>query len=234
MFISHLFLLPALFLMFHTPAPLPPLNSDGRECIFSWSWFYGNIHLVPVHHGLFPLIFVPWLPCSVLLQGHDSCVCMSQCSRVTWCPSGFSQLRGPGKDWWTEGREKGRASIISSTGNNCSCCCLSFMVLALLDSCLLIPASVGKIGPLNSGNIFPFMFLQLGCLCPSKRDHCPIDPLFYFFCGTWAFLIMVHGLSCPLAYGILVSLTKSWACTPSIRGWSLTAGPPGKSLDPLF
>ena len=49
---------------------------------------------------------------------------------------------------------------------------------------------------------------------------------FFFFWLLWVF-ITVHGLSCPIAYGILVPQP---GIDPTLEGIFLTTGPPEKSL----
>ena len=54
-------------------------------------------------------------------------------------------------------------------------------------------------------------------------------------CGTQALeregpVVVVHGLSCPVACGILVPRPGIEPLSPSLEGGFLTSGPPGKSL----
>ena len=60
-----------------------------------------------------------------------------------------------------------------------------------------------------------------------------------FCCGTWApehmgSVVAVHGLSCPVACGILVPQPGIKPASPALEGGFLTTGPPGKSLFSIF
>ena len=48
-------------------------------------------------------------------------------------------------------------------------------------------------------------------------------------CSSWASLVVVHGLSCPTACGILVPRPGIEPTSPALEGEFSTAGPPGKS-----
>ena len=52
--------------------------------------------------------------------------------------------------------------------------------------------------------------------------------------GTWASVVVVHGLSCPKAGGILVSGSGIEPMSPELASGVLTAGPPQKSLSLPF
>ena len=52
-----------------------------------------------------------------------------------------------------------------------------------------------------------------------------------FCCSSWASLVVVlEGLFCPMACGILVSQSGIKPAPPALEGRFLTTGPPGKSL----
>ena len=48
-------------------------------------------------------------------------------------------------------------------------------------------------------------------------------------CGSWASLLVAHGLSCPMACAILVPWPGIKPTFPALNGELLTTGPPGKS-----
>ena len=68
------------------------------------------------------------------------------------------------------------------------------------------------------------------------RLHFPgVDFFFSWLCWLFAvalglfFLVVVHGLSCPLACGILVTQPKIEPTSPALEGGVLATGPPEKS-----
>jgi len=50
--------------------------------------------------------------------------------------------------------------------------------------------------------------------------------------SAWTSVVVVHGLSCPMACGIFP--TRDWTMSSALAGGFLTTGPPGKSRYSVF
>ena len=52
--------------------------------------------------------------------------------------------------------------------------------------------------------------------------------------GVWASVVVAHGVSCPAAYGILVSGSGIKATSPALAGGFSTNGPLGEAPDRIL
>ena len=83
-------------------------------------------------------------------------------------------------------------------------------------------------GILSSCGVWVFLFSSCGAWAPERVGS--------VLCGTRALqlrhassVVVVHGLSCPTACGILVPQPGIEPGSPALEGGFLTTGPPGKS-----
>ena len=62
------------------------------------------------------------------------------------------------------------------------------------------------------------------------RGHWLVLTVLGLHCGEQASLVVVWGLRCPVACGILIPRPGIGPSSPALEGGFLTARPPGKSL----
>ena len=89
--------------------------------------------------------------------------------------------------------------------------------LGELEEALWFDGSCGVSGALKK---LPFKYYSFGCVSS---------------CGVWApeqagSVVVAHGLSCPMACGILVPQPGMEPMSPTLEGKILTTRPPGRSL----
>ena len=114
---------------------------------------------------------------------------------------------------------------------------LIYYIVTVSDVCVILR-------PITEGRRMVFLpyrsILELNSLRCTTCADCLIAPNFYLFltalglhCGVWASLLMVQGLSCPTARGILIPRPEINPSSPALKGGFLTTGSPEKSCSKL-
>ena len=76
---------------------------------------------------------------------------------------------------------------------------------------------------------FILLFIYLAALGPSGRTQ-----IFAVLCWHLGSEVVVHGIGCSTAYGILVPQPGIKPAPPEMQGRFLTIGPPGKFVCTYF